>query len=201
MPSLDAVRIEICGGIASGKTTLARILARKNITPTLERFRDNPFYEAFYRDPVAHAFETEIAFLLLHYHQIKIVSKEKKRICCDFSLVLDRAYAHVTLPRAQLRTFCDLQKFLEPQLPRRDLLIHLVCDADSQLGRIRQRGRATEAHITRTYLNALNESLARRVNSLGRSERVLSINSAARDFAHNEAVRRQVLKEIIDTVP
>lgn len=194
------MRIEICGGIASGKTTLARILAREHITPTLERFRDNPFYEAFYRDPIAHAFETEIAFLLLHYHQIKIVSNRKKRICCDFSLVLDRAYAHVTLPRAQLKTFRDLQRILEPQLPRRDLLIHLVCDTDSQFGRIQQRGRATEARITRTYLNALNKSLARRVGSLGRSERVLSINSGTRDFAHSEAVRRQVLKEITDTV-
>ncbi len=194
------MRIEICGGIASGKTTLARLLARNNITPILERFRDNPFYEAFYRDPVAHAFETEITFLLLHYHQIKIVSQKKKRICCDFSLVLDHAYAQVTLPRAQLKTFRDLQMFLRPQLPRRDLLIHLVCDADSELARIRKRGRGTETRITHTYLNALNRSLARRVDSLGRSECVLSINSTRRDFAHSEAVRRQVLKEVTDMV-
>ena len=192
------MRIEICGGIASGKTTLARLLARNNITPILERFRDNPFYEAFYRHPLAHAFETEITFLLLHYHQIKIASRKSKRICCDFSLVLDHAYAHVTLPPAQLKEFRSLQMFLGPELPRRSLLIHLVCDADSEMARIRKRGRATEARITHSYLSALNDSLARRVESLGRLESVMKIDSATIDFAHSEAARKRILKEISD---
>lgn len=194
------MRIEICGGVASGKTTLARLLARRRFTPVLERFRDNPFYGAFYSDPAAHAFETEITFLLQHYHQIKIESKRSARICCDFSLVLDLAYAHVTLSRSKLSRFRDLEKFVAAQLPRGDLLIYLVCNANTELMRIRQRGRVVESRITLDYLRALDKSLRARVEAVTPSVRVLSINSSERDFAHSESTRRQVLVEIADAM-
>ncbi|HRP37690.1 MAG TPA: deoxynucleoside kinase, partial [Candidatus Dojkabacteria bacterium] len=48
-------RIEICGGIASGKTTLANLLARLDIEPILENFQTNPFWQAFYNDPAGTA--------------------------------------------------------------------------------------------------------------------------------------------------
>ena len=32
----------------------------------------NPFWEAFYTDPSAYTFETEITFLLQHYHFAKV---------------------------------------------------------------------------------------------------------------------------------
>ena len=75
MVQINDYRIEICGGIASGKTTLANLLARSNIDPILEDFQTNLFWRAFYADPAGTAFETEITFLLQHYHQIKTARK------------------------------------------------------------------------------------------------------------------------------
>jgi deoxyadenosine/deoxycytidine kinase len=57
-------RIEIAGGIASGKTTLARLLRKVGLQAIHEQFRKNPFFTAFYEDPGYTAFETEITFLL-----------------------------------------------------------------------------------------------------------------------------------------
>lgn len=66
------MRIEICGGIASGKTTLAKLLEENGIGKAIyENFEKNPFWEAFYKNPSKYAFETEIAFTLQHYHEIK----------------------------------------------------------------------------------------------------------------------------------
>ncbi len=96
-------RIEVCGGIASGKTTLANLLHKLDIPSTLENFAANPFMQQFYADPIKTAFETEITFLLQHYHQTKIAANLNKRFVCDFSFLLDLAYARVTLNSSLLR--------------------------------------------------------------------------------------------------
>ena len=63
--------VEVCGGIASGKTTFAALMTNIGLIPVLEDFKKSPFWEAFYRNPGEYIFETEISFILLHYHQIK----------------------------------------------------------------------------------------------------------------------------------
>ena len=54
----DHVRIEICGGIASGKTTFAVLLNSLGYDPVYENFQSNPFWEAFYTVPEKYNFET-----------------------------------------------------------------------------------------------------------------------------------------------
>jgi deoxyadenosine/deoxycytidine kinase len=65
-------RIEITGIIAAGKTTLARALADAGFAyGVFESFANNPFYDAFYRNPYRCSFETEVTFLLQHYHDAR----------------------------------------------------------------------------------------------------------------------------------
>ena len=59
---LLGLRIEICGGIASGKTTLGGALDGKETLCCFEKFEANPFWSAFYNDPAENAFEAEITF-------------------------------------------------------------------------------------------------------------------------------------------
>jgi hypothetical protein len=64
--------IAVEGCVGSGKSTVARGLASlRGSTLLLEDFESNPFLRDFYADPAANALETEISFLLLHYHQLK----------------------------------------------------------------------------------------------------------------------------------
>jgi deoxyguanosine kinase len=100
-----AFRIEICGGIASGKTTFARLFAEQ-AKVIYEDFLAVPFWEDFYAAPAEHAFETELSFLLQHYHQVKRAQSESHTlIVCDFSFALDAAYAHVSLNPGDLKAF------------------------------------------------------------------------------------------------
>src|SRR5882724_184754 len=189
-------RIEICGGIASGKTTLARLLRRSQVHPVFERFRANPFYLAFYRDPVGTAFETEITFLLQHYHQQKLITQRHRRFCSDFSLVLDHAYACVTLPRDQLRIFRLILRKVESNLPSRTLLIHLACSPEIELQRIRRRHRHAERTIKVDYLEKINAALASRIENLSRAEKLVVIDSGTADFAHDRRIRTAVLRRV-----
>jgi deoxyadenosine/deoxycytidine kinase len=189
-------RIEIAGGIASGKTTLARLLKRIGLTPVHERFRKNPFYLAFYEDPVGAALETEITFLLQHYHEQKLAASSTRSFCADFSIALDQAYAAVTLPREDQRLFEVIRKRVEQTLPRRSLLIHLACSPEIELRRIRRRNRTAERSITLEYLRQVDEALRRRVAALSRSEHTLTIDSGVIDFAFKQRCRTNVLRTI-----
>jgi deoxyadenosine/deoxycytidine kinase len=186
-------RIEVCGGIASGKTTLAQLSARASVIQVLEDFQSNPFWKAFYADPAGTAFETEISFLLQHYHEIKTATKQTKAFACDFSLLLDFAYAQVTLDEGKRGAFTAVYREIRRELPEPDLVIHLVCDPEVELERIRRRGREVEQSITVDYLAAINRASVGVLSEEAASWNVLTINSAELDFANNENDKQKVL--------
>ncbi len=189
-------RIEIAGGIASGKTTLARLLKRVDLAPVHENFRKNPFYLAFYRDPSGTALETEITFLLQHYHEQKRATASRRSFCADFSLLLDHAYACVTLPRSDQRLFEVVLRRVGRDLPKRSLLIHLVCTPETELKRIRRRQRHAERAITLNYLKDINRTLELRVKAVSGSENILTIDSGIVDFAQRRQSKTDVLARV-----
>ena len=187
-------RIEVCGGIASGKTTLTHLLGQIGVSPVFENFRANPFWQSFYADPVGTAFETEISFLLQHYHEIKAATKRNQAFACDFSLMLDLAYAYVTLSGGKRDAFLAVWGEIREDLQTPSLLIHLVCEPDVELERIRRRGREVEKSITISYLEAINEALAEVLNTEAKSCRVFVIDSTVVNFADDEGAKKSVLE-------
>jgi deoxyadenosine/deoxycytidine kinase len=186
------LRVEICGGIASGKTTLALLLGEHGFRTALEDFRANPFWEAFYSDIKKYSFETELSFFLQHYHQIKARPPNEAPLACDFSLYLDRAYAKVTLPEGQRRVFGFVHEEAVTHIPPPTLLVHLLCLPSVQRERIRRRGRAAEESITVAYLQNINAALATEIEAASAKIPVLEIDSTCLDFAHDENTRRQI---------
>jgi deoxyguanosine kinase len=188
--------IEICGGIASGKTTSAQLVQEVGIPPILENFQANPFWKAFYADPIGTAFETEISFLLQHYHEIKTAAKHTSVFACDFSLLLDLAYAQVTLDEKKRAAFTAVYREIRRELKQPYLVIHLVCHPEIELERIQRRGREVEQSITIDYLAAINQALAEVIRTEAKSWNVLTVDSAALDFANNETDRQTVLQSL-----
>ncbi len=194
--SFSVGHIEICGGIASGKTTLAQLLARLQYLPTLEDFQGNPFWKAFYADPAANAFETEISFLLHHYHEIKAAAKAGHSFVCDFSPYLDLAYAQVTLPESSRHAFLAVYQEVKRELPPPNLLIHLQCGPETELERIHRRGRKVESSITIEYLQRINSQLEEVLVHNTYANQKLVLDSGLLDFANNEEVKQLVLNKI-----
>ena len=174
-------RVEICGNIASGKTTLTQQAFPKRCSPIFENFQSNPFYEAFYFDPVAYSFETELTFLLQHYHSIKVASKND-RLLCDFSLLQDLAYADVNLSGNRHHIFTDLIHEIQLEIGHPNTIIFITCPENILLERIKSRNREAETSITIDYLNALAEALSSRVKSICSETNVISIDSHLIDF-------------------
>jgi deoxyguanosine kinase len=190
------VYIEVCGGIASGKTTLASLMEKTSLSITYEDFKKNPFWEAFYRNPGKYIFETEITFLLQHYHQIKDGIESGKKFICDFSFLLDLAYAKIGLTGTKLRAFeCVYDEIRNEVAPPR-LIVYLKCNAETELKRIRERDRAEESLINLEFIDSLNKALHKEVEKIQGTIPVIILDSAEKDFANVERVKDEMVNLI-----
>ena len=191
--------IEVCGGIAAGKTTFAALFGSYYLEPLFEDFKKSPFWDAFYCNPGKYIFETEISFVLLHYHQIKVaIESKQKKLICDFSFLLDLAYAKIGLSDSKLNAFECVLEEIRKELPTPDLIVYLNCDAQTELKRIRSRARAEESSINLEFLDSLNKALALEVEQIKSKVPVITVNSAEKDFAHSEATKVEMVTLIDD---
>ncbi len=178
------MRIEICGGIASGKTSLATLLYENKFgTVVYENFNSNPFWKAFYTNPGEYIFETELTFTLQHYHEIK-KQMDSDLLICDYSLLLDFAYANIGLSDKRLEIYTDLINEIYSDIGKPDLYIYLECSATEELQRIKNRNRAVENDMQLDFLLSLNKEILQDVQKVD-TPNVLTINSEEYDFVHN----------------
>ncbi len=193
-------RIEVCGGIASGKTTLATLIGTLNIHSLFENFKTNPFWKEFFSDPTRFAFETEISFMLQHYHEIKRNHMAGAVSVCDYSFLLDSAYAEIGLKGKQLAAFLTVYEEIKRELAFPALLIYLQCDARTELERIRRRARQEEDSITIEFLDDLNRAVEQQVMSVAGKVEVITIDSAAKNFAEDEAIKQETIQLISNSL-
>lgn len=186
-------RIEICGGISSGKTTLAELMEGSNVGIVFENFKQNPFWKAFYAYPGKYTFETETTFTLLHYHQLKKqIEKGINLTVCDFSFSLDLAYARIGLIGSQLSAFETVCSQVYKELGLPSLLIYLKCEAETELSRIGRRNRTEEISIKVDFLERLNKAVEQEVSILQSGCPVLTIDSSIKDFANDEQTKEEM---------
>jgi deoxyguanosine kinase len=166
------------GCIGTGKTTLARLLAEHHAaTALLEETTKHPFIAEFYVDPQTYAFETEMNFVLIHYHQLRRAWNQglfTHTVFSDFTFDKDLLFADLTLKDPdEHRLFSLTYEFLKQRLPRPDLLICLRARTEFLAERIRKRGREFEAKIPFDYLDCVNAKYNEFFDSYDQSEKVV----------------------------
>jgi len=186
------VFIAIEGCIAAGKSTTARLVAGSlGHHLLLEETEHHPFLCDFYSDPARYALETELTFVLLHYHQLSHYCGQQSFVT-DFSPVKDLVFARMNLHGDDLAIFESLYSRLAGRLCRPRLTIYLDLPVDVLMARILERGRPYELAIPRTYIEHLSQCYNEHLEELGDLVRVVKVSSG-----HDpEAVARKVLEAI-----
>jgi deoxyadenosine/deoxycytidine kinase len=150
---------------------------------------------------VSNAFETEISFLLQHYHEIKQASQSSDSVLiCDYSLFLDRAYASTTLGPDELAAFLSVYCVVTRRLPPPILLVHLRCNPSEEQTRIVRRGREVERAATLDFLTRLNTAIEGQLATPDLDVPILRINSDLLDFTGQGADREPVVAEVRQAV-
>lgn len=161
---LRYVTVEGCIGV--GKTTLTHLLAQHlKARPVLEIVEENPFLPDFYKDQVAHAFKTQMFFLLSRFKQQENLLQGELfgegGVVSDYLFAKDRIFAELTLSASEMGLYDQIFHALSQRIRSPDLVIYLHAPMDVILDRISRRGRAFEKDIDRGYLESLVDAYSR----------------------------------------
>jgi deoxyadenosine/deoxycytidine kinase len=150
--------IAVDGPIGVGKTTLVELLAGRFDGVKILEDVTNPFLPAFYEDRPGAAFQTELYFLLSRYKQQQDVAQRNlfdRLLVADYTFPKNRIFAYLNLSDDELMLFDKLYTLLEPNLAVPDLVIYLVANLETCMGRINKRQRDFERSMSREYMTEL----------------------------------------------
>jgi len=152
------------GSMGSGKSTTAKRLAERYSSNLMhEETKLHPFISDFYADQRKYAFETELNFLLIHYHQLikaEAAGIFTSDVYADFLFDKDWIFADVTLRdnEHEYQLFLELYSYLKERIRKPDLVVYLRAPTDLIFDRIRKRGRDFEKSIDLAYVNTINSA-------------------------------------------
>jgi len=160
VPACHYIAIE--GVIGVGKTTLARLMRPAfEAQLLLEVFEENPFLGDFYADRDAHAFQTQIFFLLSRYRQQHRVIQQllhQGTVISDYTFSKDRLFAHLNLSNDELDTYEHLHQVMAESVLVPDLVVYLQANTATLMERIAVRDRPYERSMSRAYIEDLGEA-------------------------------------------
>lgn len=158
------MHIAICGNIGSGKTTLAKMLAKHyNWQAEYEAVEDNPYLRDFYEDMHRWSFHLQVYFLNSRFNQIKNIRASKKTTIQDRTIYEDAYIFAANLFKSGYINDRDYSSYLSlfhsmiQHVEAPDLIIYLKADIPKLVKQIQKRGRDYEDAIRLDYLKNLNE--------------------------------------------
>jgi deoxyadenosine/deoxycytidine kinase len=149
------MRVEIIGGMGTGKTTLCQQLSHHGVNCVYEKLQNNPYLDLSYKDPQAFGFYSQMTFVLGNFYQIVSHSKPGALTVFDYSTITDKAYASLFLRDKARDAVLETIACLEEKEGHADLYLNLKCSPEAQLARIRARNRPHEARIDLGFVRNL----------------------------------------------
>ncbi len=184
---ISYVAIEGCIGV--GKTTLTNAIAsRLSARTVLEEFEDNPFLADFYKDKQAHAFKTQLFFLLSRFNQQDAIAQSdlfEQAVVADYLFSKDRIFAELTLQGSEMKLYDQVFSALHERTTHPDLVIFLRAPLDLILERIKHRGRDYEKDMDVAYLEALVDAYQRFFSNYTHAP-VLTVDTTELNFPERE---------------
>lgn len=196
-------RIEITGAIGSGKSSLAKLLLDHGYEVVFEEFKANPFWKAFYSNPDKYNFETEVTFILQHYHELKRKLEETRDVVCDFSFTQDLGYAVMGLKKKPLKIFQSVHDYIIDEVGEPTLIIFMKCSASGLLERIKVRGREEEVLIDEGFLTSLSAFVNKEIKRKRKKKKEVSyleIDTEKINIITNPSDQQFILNKISEMI-
>lgn len=173
--------VAIEGSIGSGKTTTVRLLAQLLGWDTaFEQTHLHSFVDDFYADMERFKLETELQFLLLHYHQFHLIGSESD-LLTDFSPGKDLIFARLNLDGQDLDLFEIVYRRLSGRLDPPRLTIVLDAPLPVLKTRVQERGRPHELNLPEDYLDRLHHMYHTEWRVLGPDVRFMRVSPEETD--------------------
>ena len=167
---MKQIYLAVTGTMGSGKSTVARLLAKKlNFQLLEENFGENAFLPRFYKDMPRWAFHSQTFFLMEKITQMLTAKEELKRVSVIQDVPIQQdvfSYAKAQyvlghMDDAQWRLYLKIYRSFASNFPNPDVIIYLKTSLAVVEKRISARARRFEKQVPEGYLEVLemlNES-------------------------------------------
>jgi deoxyguanosine kinase len=185
------------GNIGSGKTTLAKELAKELKAEWLpEQFEKNNLLPLFYENQKAFSFPLEYSFLLGRFQQLSdLFATSPKIVVSDFSFYKCLWFAKINLSKKHFTLFSKQFNLIKSQIPEPDIFVYLETDVKNLKKNIKNRGRSYEQGISEKYLSKITKQYRKGIKQLSDID-VLEISIKEYDNKLNKRLIKRIKKAI-----
>ncbi len=190
--------IAVEGPIRVGKSTLAGVLAERLNAQRVMEPEDNAFLPAFYKGERGAAFQTQFAFLVRRFEQLRALDvgpRSQKAIVTDFIFEKDKLFACLNLNDVELETYNRYYNLFREQLPTPDLVIYLQATPEVLKKRLKKKNAPGEKAINEDYLEEVIKAYEHFFFHYTSSD-LLIVNTSEIDFVERNEDLQELLRKV-----
>jgi deoxyadenosine/deoxycytidine kinase len=194
--------IAVEGPIRVGKSTLSRFLAEQLHGQLVQEPEENPFLSAFYDGEPGAAFQTQFAFLVRRFEQLRPLAatrNSQKIVITDFIFEKDKIFANLNLSDNELAIYDRYYKFLRAELPTPDLVIYLQAPLDVLRKRLRRKNVPNERALSDEYMEEVAKAYEHFFFHYSASD-LLVVNTAEIDFVEHSEDLQLLLRRVSEPI-
>ncbi len=194
--------IAIEGPIRVGKSTLADIIAKQMNAQRVVEAADNKFLRSFYEGEPGAAFQTQFAFLISRYEQLKELEagpKSQKRIVADYIFEKDKLFACINLTDSELEIYNRYYDHFREELPTPDLVIYLQASPEVLKKRLLKKNAPGEAAVSEDYIEQVHKAYEHFFFHYTASD-LLVVNTNDIDFVDRDQDLKELLRRLNEPI-
>jgi deoxyadenosine/deoxycytidine kinase len=194
--------IALEGPIRVGKSTLANIIADRLNAQRVIESEDNPFLSSFYEGQRGAAFQTQFAFLVRRFEQLKSLEvgpESHKTVVADYIFEKDKIFAYINLSDAELEIYNRYYQHFRQQLPVPDLVIYLQGSPEILKKRLRKKKVAGEMAVSEDYIEEVVKAYEHFFFHYTSSD-LLVVNTNEIDFVERHSDLQELLRRVSEPI-
>jgi len=190
--------IAVEGPIRVGKSTLARVLAERLNAQRVVEPEENPFLRSFYEGERGAAFQTQFAFLIRRFEQLRALDlgpRSQKMVVSDFIFEKDKLFACLNLTDQELEIYNRYFNHFREQVPTPDLVIYLQATPEVLKKRLKKKNAPGEKAVNEDYLEEVAKAYEHFFFHYTSSD-LLIINTSEIDFVERNEDLQELLRKV-----
>jgi deoxyguanosine kinase len=194
--------IALEGPIRVGKSTLAGIIAGRLNSQRVIEPEDNPFLQAFYEGRPGAAFQTQFAFLVRRFEQLRqleVGPQSHKTVVADYIFEKDKIFAYINLSDAELDVYNRYYQHFREQLPVPDLVIYLQASPEVLKKRLRKKNVPGELAVSDDYIEEVIKAYEHFFFHYTSSD-LLVVNTNDIDFVERHSDLQELLRRVSEPI-
>jgi len=194
--------IAVEGPIRVGKSTLSSVIAERLHAQHIVEPESNPFLRSFYEGEPGTAFQTQFAFLIRRYEQLKALDvnpSSRKIVVADYIFEKDKIFACLNLSDMELEIYNRYYNHLRNDLPTPDLVIYLQATPEVLKKRLRKKAAAGEGAVSDAYIEEVVRAYEHFFFRYTASD-LLIVDTSQIDFVDRNEDLQQLLRKVSEPV-